>query len=174
VLEARGELLACADVLTWLRAACTARGGGGASNGAPGVLHPLVPVHLPDTVYSYMTNKVRGDLPALAELDPAAAEVTGTLAGALRALAGGRRDAGDDGRASSREPKKVQDVYKETYRTLLRFCNVTQSEALAPVWSRLAICAKSEQHTILTQEFQRACMSRGLAKELYTQSSQQH
>lgn len=115
VLEARGELLACADVLIWLRAACTARGGGGAANGAPGVLYPLVPVHLPAAVYSYMTNKVPGDLPALAELDPAAAEVTGTLAGARRALTGGWRDTGDDGRASSREPKKVQDIYKETY-----------------------------------------------------------
>jgi hypothetical protein len=28
VLQARGELLACAHVLIWLRAACTARGGG--------------------------------------------------------------------------------------------------------------------------------------------------
>lgn len=128
--------------------------GGGATNGTPDVLHPLVPVHLPAAVYSYLTSKVRGDLSSLAEPDPAATEMTGTLARALRALTGSRQDTGDDGRAASREPKKVQDAYKETYRTLLRFCNVTQPEEIAPVWSRLANCTKSEQHTILTQEFQ--------------------
>ena len=168
LLQARGELQVCADILTWLRAACAARGGGGAANGMPAVLHPLAPVHLPGVVYRYMTSKVRGDLPALAEPDPTATEMTGTLVGALRALTGARPDAGHDGRTTSREPKKVQDAYKETYRTLLRFCNVTQPEDVAPVWSRLANCTKSEQHTILTQEFQRVCMSRGLGAELYT------
>ena len=97
--------------------------------------------------------------------DAATAEVTGTLAGALRALT--REGAPTDERRE-REPKTVQEVYKETYRTLLRFCNVGAASDVAQVWSRLANCAKSEQHTVLIQEFQRVCRARGLATELYT------
>lgn len=37
---------ACSDVLTWLRAACTARSGGGAQSLVSGVLHSFTPVHL--------------------------------------------------------------------------------------------------------------------------------
>lgn len=33
---------------------------------------------------------------------------------------------------------------------------------------RLANCSKSEQHTIMTQEFQRVCMAKGFSTELYT------
>ena len=100
-----------------------------------------------------MIGKVRGDLPALGDPDPATAEVTGMLAGALRALTAARND--DTGtEPATKAPKQVNDVYKETYGTLLRFCNVTQPE-LAPLWGRLANCSKSEQHTILTQEFHR-------------------
>lgn len=51
----------------------------------PVVLHPMYPVHLPNNVYQYMISKVRSDLPAIAAPDPATAEVTETLAGALRA-----------------------------------------------------------------------------------------
>lgn len=35
------------------------------------------------------------------------------------------------------------------------------------MWKRLANSAKNEQHTILVQEFQRVCMTRGLLTELY-------
>ena len=103
-------------------------------------------------MYRYLIGKVRGDLPAVVVApDPDATDVTGTLAGALRALAGTREEAEDP---LGRGPKTVQEVYKETYRTLLRFCNVAQPTEVAPVWSRLANCAKSEQHTILVQELQ--------------------
>lgn len=50
--------------------------------------HPLVPVHLPADVYRYMIGKeeVRGrNLPSLASLE-ANDDITGTLAGAVRAL----------------------------------------------------------------------------------------
>lgn len=59
------------------------------------------------------------------------------------------------------------ETYRETYRTLLRFCNVANPDDVAPVWGRLANCAKSEQHTVLSQEFHRVCMARGLSNELY-------
>lgn len=164
-MAARHELEACRDVLVWLKAAATAHGGGGLQNGVPIVYHPLAPVHMPPAVYQYLTSKVTSDLPALAIA--AANEMTGTLAGALRALTrpgtGGEVD--DRG---PREVKTVQDVYKETFTTLLRFCNVTSPTDVAPVWARLANCGKSEQHTIITQDMQRMCMARGLATNLYT------
>jgi hypothetical protein len=125
------------------------------ANGTPIVLHPMIPpVHLPADVYRHTISKVRGDLLV--------------LAGALRALTGSRAEDGDDDQAASREPKKLHDVYKETYWSLLRFCDVERPEDVVPVWTRLANCTKSEQHTILTQEFQWVCMARGLATELYT------
>ena len=46
-IRANNAAPACQDILIWLRAACTARGGGGALTVMPGVLHPLTPVHLP-------------------------------------------------------------------------------------------------------------------------------
>jgi hypothetical protein len=61
----------------------------------------------------------------------------------------------------------VADSYRETYRTLLRFGNVGSVTELAPLWNRLANCHKSEQHTILTQEFHKVCMARGLSTEYY-------
>jgi hypothetical protein len=85
-MQAQNDLVACQDVLTWLKAACTARGGGGPQNAVPAVHHPFTPVHLPPAVYTYMIAKVRADLPALAEPDTHTREVTGTLASALRAL----------------------------------------------------------------------------------------
>jgi hypothetical protein len=94
--------------------------------------------------------------------------MSSTLAGALRALT---RDGGagaDAEERREREPKSVQEAYKETYRTLLRFSNVASTTALSTVWSRLANCAKGEQHTVLVQEFQRVCSARGLAPDLFT------
>ena len=166
-MQARGETEVCRDILTWLRAACTQRGGGGANHALPAVHHTLTPLHLPDMVYRYMISKVRGDLPALAGPEPGTTEVTGALAGALRALAGARGTA-DGTEGAPREPKSVQEVYRETYGTLLRFCNVASATDVAPVWGRLANCAKSERNTIIVQECQRVCSARGVSAELYT------
>jgi hypothetical protein len=165
-MQARGEVDRCQDIIVWLKAACTARGGGGLQNGVPIVYHPLAPVHLPGEVYRYMIGKVRADLPALAAPDAATTGITDTLAGALRALTGRVVDEG--GERSSREPKTVKEVFKETYRTLLRFCNVAEETDVAPVWQRLANCTKSEQMTVMIQEFQKVCNSRGLATDTYT------
>lgn len=165
-MQARGEVERCQDIVIWLKAACTARGGGGLQNGVPVVYHPLAPVHLPGEVYRYMIGKVRGDLPALAAPDATTTGITDTLAGALRALTG--RVAEDGSERSSREPKTVKEVFKETYRTLLRFCNVAEETAVAPLWQRLANCTKSEQMTIMIQEFQKVCNSRGLATDTNT------
>ena len=97
--------------------------------------------------------------------DAATANITGTVAGgALRVLT---RDGGAEDRRE-REPKTVQEVYKETYQTpLVRFCNVGLPTEVATMYCRLANCAKSELHTVLIQEFQRVCRWRGLATELY-------
>lgn len=164
-IQARNELVACQDVITWLKVACTARGGEGLQNTVPAVFHQLTPLHLPPEVYRYMISKVRMDLPALAEPDATTTQVTGTLAGALRALTSRVGEGTED--RSTREPKTINEHYKETFKTLLRFCNVSTTEEVAPVWRRLANCTKSEQHTILVQEFQRVCMARGLSMEFY-------
>ncbi len=67
--KARGDnkaLDSCSDIVVWLRAACTASGGGGAQNAHPSVLHPLAPLHLvPSEVYQYVTQKVQTDLPGV-------------------------------------------------------------------------------------------------------------
>lgn len=161
---------AYSNVITWLRAACTARGGGGPQNTVPSVMHAFTPLHLPPEVHEYMTAKVHNDLPALITRG----EATGTteaLVGAIRALTAPRgrvaETGGVEGEPAVREPKTVADTYRETYRTLLRFSNVGSIAELSPVWNRLANCHKSEQHTILTQEFHKVCMSRGLSTEYY-------
>ena len=164
---ARNEVGMCHDVLTWLKAAATSRGGGGLQNVVPGVYHPIAPVHLSPDVYQYMIGKVRSDLPAVAAAaDTIATETHGALVGALHALAG--RTDGTTGDRGTRELKTVAEVYKETYRTLLRFSNVREVTELAPLWGRLANCIKGEQTTVMTQEFQRVCLARGLSAELYT------
>jgi hypothetical protein len=120
-IQAREEVAACQDVLTWLKAACTARGGDGAQNGIPIVLHPLTPLHLPASAYQYMTAKVRSDLPALAGGGAMTDDVTGTLVGALRAMTETR--AGRGGDPADRPAKTINEAYKETFGTLLRYCN---------------------------------------------------
>lgn len=170
-IQAEGAVEAYGDVITWLKAACTARGGGGAQNTVPSVMQTYAPLFLPPEVYEYITRKVQSDLPALTTRG----EVRGTteaLVGAIRALttprvAGTDTGAAGSGDRSSREPKSVAEAYRETYRTLLRFSNVGDVTELAPVWQRLANCLKSEQHTVLTQELQKVCMSRGLSTEYY-------
>ena len=78
-----------------------------------------------------------------------------------------RAEGEEDDAARVKEPRTIMEAYKETYRTLLRYCNVTDPKNVAPVWPRLANCHKSEQHTVLSQELQKVCMARGLSTELY-------
>lgn len=169
-IEAHNELAACQDVVAWLKAACTARGGGGAQNTAASVVHAFAPLHLPPEAYRYVTSKVQADLPAIAggpavggggTTDPA-------VAGALQALGLARALEGGEAAAGVKPPKTILEAYKETHTTLLRFCNANSPDTVAPVWLRLANCHKSEQHTVLTQELQKVCMARGLATEIYT------
>ena len=84
-----------------------------------------------------MIGKVRSDLPAVAAAaDTIATETHGAIVGALHALAG--KTEGTAGDRSTRELKKVAEVYKETNRTLLWFSNVSEVTALAPLWGQLA------------------------------------
>lgn len=170
-IQANNEFEACQDVVTWLRAACTARGGGGAQTAAPSVLHTFTPLHLPPEAYRYVTAKVQADLPAIAIRDRAREIGPGGDTAALLRTLGLARTGGDDGtdedRAGGKGPKTIAEVYKETYTTLLRYCNVASPDQVAPIWARLANCHKSEQHTVLTQELHKVCMSRGLLAELY-------
>ena len=64
-MQARNEIAVCQDVITWLRAACTARGGAGALNMTPSVLNEVYPIHLPAELYNYVTSKIQSDLPVL-------------------------------------------------------------------------------------------------------------
>ena len=106
---------------------------------------------------------------SLAGPDAATGEATGALAGALQALTEVRagRGGGADDRTAPREAKTIQEAYRETYPTLLRYCNVTVPESVAPLWNRLANATKGEYHNIITQEFQRVCMARGLSTDIY-------
>ena len=163
-IRADGAVEACTDVLIWLRAACTARGGGGAQSQVPSVLHAFVPLHLPPEVYQYLTLKVKGDLPGLNTGETHATSAA-TFVGALRALTRGGED-GEIGRGS-KEARTIVDAYKETHTVLLRFCNVASAPDVPNIWKRLANCHKSEQQTLLTQEMQKVCMARGLSTALY-------
>ena len=62
VMQARGKLEMCQDILTWLKAACTTRGGLGHQHMVPSVFHNLTPV--------YFMSKVKGNLPALVPPTP--------------------------------------------------------------------------------------------------------
>ena len=133
-MQTRNELDTCQDVLTWLRAACTARGGGGALATVPSVYQTLTPLHLPEEVYQYVTSKVQGDLPALTHPDRTGVPGADAIAGALRAM-GATRGAGAtvaDGDGSVKEPKTITEAYKETYKTLLRFSNVASADEVPP------------------------------------------
>ena len=168
-IQAQNEVESCHDVIAWLRAACTARGGGGAQTALPSVLHAFTPLHLPPEVYRYVTAKVQSDLPVLVAPErlgggPGAE----TLAGALRILEASRATRGGrEGEDVIRAPRTIVDAYKETFPTLLKYCNAEAVDGVAPLWHRLANCHKGEQHTVLTQELQKVCMARGLSTELY-------
>ena len=129
-------------------------------------LQTLTALHLPPELYRYATNKIRSDLPATTEPSRLGAVGVDAVADAIRAL-GDVRGSGGDGARTPREPKSIADTYKETFRTLLRFCNVAEGTGVAPLWPHLANATKGEQHVVITQELQRACMSRGLSTELF-------
>lgn len=85
----------------------------------------------------------------------------------MAAPRGGEAEHGGEAGRGGRVTKSIVDAYNETYTTLLRYCcNVMTAESEAPVWTRLANCHKSEQHTVLTQELQKVCVARGLSSEL--------
>jgi hypothetical protein len=134
------------------------------------VPHTIASLHLPQEVYQYVTSKKRADIPALTvpkpgPTGPVAAELLRAL-GFARAVAGAEE--GDDERVGTKAPKTIIEAYKETYGTFLRYCNVANPDSIVPVWARLvANCHKSEQHTVLTQVFQKVCMLRGLSTKLY-------
>jgi hypothetical protein len=97
-----------------------------------------------------VASKIHSDLPALREGHPLAGNQAANLAPAqqvaelMRAFGEGAHQRANDG-VQDREPKQVQDVYRETYLLLLRHNRVEHTEDLAPIWRRLANSAKSEQ-----------------------------
>jgi hypothetical protein len=164
-IHADGNEVACADVLTWLQTAFTARGGGGPQPDDSILLHAFPAVHLPLLVYTYVSAKVAADLPALRPRD---AVGDAGLQAQLALLAAGRGPvAPSDGDRGERGPKTVREAYKETFPLLLRFNRVDQVEEVAPIWARLANSHKSEHQTIMQQEFAKVCTARGLAPELH-------
>ena len=173
-------LESCADVLAWLRAACTIRGGNGNRANVPSVqLTTLTPIHPPDSVYDFVMGKVQGDLPGLRNPEPLAAAnpavgglapgLGADIAGLVQALVDARGQGGRDRReeGEEREPKRVSEVYRETYTTLMRHCRVENADEVAPIWRRLANSSKGEQQAIMQHEFAKVCLVRGLAPELY-------
>jgi hypothetical protein len=175
-LEETNALESCGDALTWLRAACTRRGGVGNRAAFPSVNLAVTAVHPPGSVYEYLMAKVQADLPdtrpgvghAPGVVPPGAIPANADLAEIVRALVDVRgqgargRPAGEE-----REPKRIDEVYRETYTTLLRHCRVEHPEEVAPVWRRLANAAKGEQQAIIQHELAKVCLVRGLAPELY-------
>jgi hypothetical protein len=111
---------------------------------------------------------VRGDLPALVPLNVAAGKMTGTLVGALQALIEARaeRGAGDGTRGVPQEPKTMQEAYRETYHTVVHYSvSATLWHSQKP-WHPFADANKSENHTIIAQEFQCVCMAQGLLTDI--------
>ena len=140
----------CADVITWLRAACTCRGGAGAQAMVPIVLQALPPVHLPEAVHTFVSGKITSDFPVTLRGGPAG--VDPSLAAVVRALSARGMTGGE-----VREAKTVKDTYRETYPVLLRYSRVDRVEDVGPLWDRIANSHKSEHQTILQQEFSKVC-----------------
>lgn len=61
MLEADQVVDECADILMWLHAACTARGGAGDLAGLPAVAYSFPLMLMPVTVSDYVTTKVAAD-----------------------------------------------------------------------------------------------------------------
>lgn len=165
MFEADRVLEACNDVLIWLRAACTARGGAGELAPLPAVAYSFALMLLPEAVSEYVATKVLTDLPGRKMLGGGARGGTqDTMAAALQQLAD---SVGGVSTRGEREPRGVMESYRETYPLLLRHCHVTTVEELAPIWGRLARGSKGEQQSILQQELARVCTERGLMTDVY-------
>lgn len=162
MLEADGALEACADVVSWLRVACTARGGAGELAALPAVAQAFGLILLPEAVSEYVASKVLSDLPGRLRERPA--PVIEQMATAVQQLAA---NVGGGGDRNPREVKGVRDAYRETYPVLLRYCQVQTVDELAPLWSRLANGTKGEQQSVIQQELTRICVGRGLTPNLY-------
>lgn len=170
-----GNTLACTDVLIWLRAACTARPGAGGAVAQSPVLYNLRPIHAPERVSRFVNTKVMADLPGLrvpaaapGGLQPYPPQPLADLAGLVQNLAQVQQNAAGERRNADREPKSIQEAYRETYPLLLRHCRVEDPVDAPTLWSRLANAHKGEYYTILTQECMSVCRTRGWAPELYT------
>ncbi|KAI2512521.1 hypothetical protein MHU86_1974 [Fragilaria crotonensis] len=146
MLEADGTTEACADVLTWLRVACTARGGAGELAAMPAVAQVFTLLLLPDTVSDYVTSKVAaGDLPGgrqpRGQSGPAWDQMVQAVQQLATTTAGGGRE--------QREPKGIAEAYRETFPVLLRYCQVQTVDEVAPIWKRLSTGTKGEQQSII-------------------------
>jgi hypothetical protein len=166
MLEADGLMETCADVLTWLRVACTARGGGGELAAVPAVAHHYPLLLLPEVASEYLATKVANDLPGrqilgTRGLGPGTPADDPMLA-AVRQIA----ESGV-GNRGARAPRKVEEAYRETYTVLQRFCHVDNVEGLAPIWGRLARGSKAELQSIVQQELSRVCTGSGLSTDHY-------
>jgi hypothetical protein len=168
MFTADGVLGICADVLTWLRVACTSRGGATDLAALPAVAHNFPLLLLPATTSEYVASKVATDLPGRHRgPGPAAAP---TLAIEQVATAVTQLAATVVAASSShnvREPKGVMDAYRETFPVLLRYCHVATVGELPPLWNRLARGSKGEQQSVIQQELTRVCVGRGLTPDLY-------
>lgn len=165
MLAADGTLEECSDVLSWLRVACTARGGGGDQAALPAVAQSFALLLLPAAISDYVAAKVYADLPG--QRRGGGDTTVGTFDQMLTAVQRLAADAGEGGTRGAREPKGVLEAYRETYPVLLRYCQVTTVDELAPIWSRLARCAKGEQQSVIQQEMTSVCVARGLTPDLY-------
>ena len=168
--EADDVVEACTDVLSWLRVACTARGGAGDLAGIPAVVQGFNLLLLPVAISDYVAEKVSSDLPGrqggpnVVMAAQAAPHAMDPMVAAVQQLA---ENVGAGGGRGTREPKGVMDAYRETYMVLQRYCQVSTVAELAPLWGRLARGSKGEQQSILQQELTRVCAGRGLTPDVY-------
>lgn len=114
-IQAQNEADACADVITWLHAACSTRGRAGVQMAVPSVLYSYPPLHLLPEAYQYVTAKVRADLPALA---PERDDAGDPVAAALLRLLGLARDASNRAeKGAAKAPKTIVESYKQRSNT---------------------------------------------------------
>ena len=105
----------CADVLTWLRALCTCRGGAGPQAMVPIVLQALPPVHAAVHDY-YVSTKIAPDFPDALPGGPAGVDPN-IVAEVVRALSA-RGVTGGEGREAT---TVKEDTCWETYQVLLHY-----------------------------------------------------
>lgn len=165
MFEADQVLDICGDVLTWLRVACTARGGTGELAPLPAVAGTYALMLLPEAVSEHVAAKVLTDLPGRQMLGGASrGGGLGPMTAAVQQLA---ERVGGMATRSECEPRGIMESYRETYPLLLRHCHVATVEELPPIWGRLARGNKGEQQSILQQELARICTERGLMTDVY-------